>query len=371
MGVAVTVDVSPFLVNSAGVKTYLYHWLRSLITESRGRLDVRTFPVAYSGEPLRHERSLFGPVGTFRGLAHLGLRNRGLIPPLATNDSIFHATQLVHCPPSARALTATLHDVTYVLFPEMHTAGTIECHRRFDDAVLPLCRRVFCMSRATADDAVRLLRLPEKRVTVVYQGVEDRFFHARDGIAGAREALTLPAHFILCLGTIEPRKNVDTLLSAFLELPEDIRTAFPLVFAGGAGWKSEQLLARIHSNAPHVRYLGYVAEEHLPGLIGAADVLAYPSLYEGFGIPLVQAMAAGTAVLTSGVSSMPEVVGDAGRLIEPRSVASIRAGLLELLTSPAHRAELSSRGEVRARKFTWSRCARQSVQIFEEVAGEL
>jgi glycosyltransferase involved in cell wall biosynthesis len=360
MAAAVTVDVSPFLVNSAGVKTYLFHWLRALRAESAGRLTVETYPVAYAAEPLRHERSLFGTAATVAGLARLGLVNRLRIG--VPDGDLFHATHLLQARPKAVRLTTTLYDLTYRLFPEMHTAATLECHRRFDARVLPHCRRVFCISESTARDAARVLRIPEDRLVVTYPGVEDRFFDADPG--AARAAFGLPEKFILCLGTIEPRKNTLALLEAYAGLPPDVRDEYPLLFAGGAGWKADEALARI-AQTPNARRLGFVPEEHLPGVVAAAAILAYPSLYEGFGIPLAQAMAARVAVLTANVSSMPEVVGDAGVCVDPKSAGDIRQGLFTLATSPALRAKLSERGRERAERFRWSVNARKSLQVFE------
>lgn len=362
----VTVDISPFLVSSAGVKTYLYHWLNALRQEARGVLEVDTFPVPFDGEPLQHEVSVFGMARTFAGLARLGLANRGWIPSPA-GQPVFHATQLIHRTPSAKTVTATIHDMTYLLFPELHTSGTIECHRRFDAAVLPVCRRVFCVSEATAADARRMLRLAEETTVVIHPGIEPRFFKAGEAEARvARDSLKLPAEYVLCLGTIEPRKNVARLLDVFLSLPLDVQEAFPLIFAGGPGWKSDALLAQIRSSR-NVRYLGYVPEEHLPGIVAGASLLAYPSLYEGFGFPLAQAMATGTPILTSNVSSMPEVAGDAAILIDPMSVESIRDGLLHLLTSPSQRNALAENGRRRSHTFTWPANAKRTLQAFREI----
>lgn len=363
MADSVTVDITPFLVRSAGVKTYLYHWLRAVRREAADKFRVATYPVPYREEPLRLEGSMFPPRTTFAGYARLTLSLRlGVAFP---ESAVFHTTHLLHRVPPAAAVTATLYDLTYRLFPELHTAATLECHRRFDTRVLPHCRRVFCISESTARDAVRLLGIPEDRLVVTYPGVDDRFFDA--GGSAARAALGLPERFILCLGTIEPRKNTLALLDAYLGLPLDVREEFPLLFAGGEGWKSEEALARIAVAGPHVRRLGFVAEEHLPGVVAAATILAYPSLYEGFGIPVAQAMAARTPVLTSNVSSMPEVVGDAGVQVNPKSVASIRAGLLSLATSPALRARLAAAGRERAERFRWSVNARRSAQVFAEL----
>lgn len=361
MAASVTVDITPFLVSSAGVKTYLYHWLRALREESLGRLRVKTFPARYADEALRHEQSVLTLGPTVAGLARVAAVNRLSVG--VPGGEVFHATHLIHRPSRARAVTTTLYDLTYRLFPEMHTEETLECHRRFDSRVLGHCRRVFCISESTARDAARLLGIPGERIVVTYPGVDDRFFDADP--TAARTALRLPDKFILCLGTIEPRKNALALLDAYFGLPNGVREEFPLLFAGGAGWKSAEALARIDAAGPNVRRLGFVPEELLPGAVAAATILAYPSHYEGFGIPVAQAMAARVPVLTSNVSSMPEVVGDAGLLADPKSVESIREGLRRLTASPALRAKLAADGRARAERFRWSVNAKKSTQVFE------
>jgi alpha-1,3-rhamnosyl/mannosyltransferase len=174
---------------------------------------------------------------------------------------------------------------------------------------------------------------------------------------------------VLCVGAIEPRKNLDALLDAWQQLRPTLREEFDLVIAGATGWAAPATRARLEAGVPGLRCLGYVRERDLPGLTAAATVFAYPSLYEGFGFPVVQAMAAGVPVLTSDVSSLPEVAGDAAVLVDPRSVAGIAAGLERLLESPSLRARLAHAGKLRARAFQWEECARRSLRFFERVAG--
>jgi glycosyltransferase involved in cell wall biosynthesis len=173
----------------------------------------------------------------------------------------------------------------------------------------------------------------------------------------------------LYVGSIEPRKNLSTLLDAWLDLSRDVRQEFDLAVVGPWGWGDRSVFNRLQAGIPGVRYLGYVPEADLPGLTAAATIFAYVSLYEGFGLPVAQAMAAGVPVITSNVSSLPEVVGDAGLLADPRSREEIRTALDRLLLSPSLRAELGHRGRARARGFTWAECARKSWKFFERVAG--
>jgi alpha-1,3-rhamnosyl/mannosyltransferase len=173
----------------------------------------------------------------------------------------------------------------------------------------------------------------------------------------------------LYVGSIEPRKNLGILLDAWLDLARDIRDEFELVVAGPWGWGERSIYDRLQAGIPGVRYLGYVPEAELPALTAAATIFAYVSLYEGFGLPVGQAMAAGVPVLTSNVSALPEVVGDAGLVADPRSREEIRTALERLLLTPSLRSQLSESGRRRARQFTWGECARKSWRFFERVAS--
>jgi alpha-1,3-rhamnosyl/mannosyltransferase len=165
---------------------------------------------------------------------------------------------------------------------------------------------------------------------------------------------------------IEPRKNVDALLDAWQDCR--LRDEFDLVIAGPSGWAAERTLARLASTPPGVRYLGYVKEEELPGLTAGAAAFVYPSLYEGFGIPVAQAMAAGVPVITSNTSCLPEVASGGALLVDPRSAAEIRAAMEKLLSSPALQEELRTAGVARARReYRWDVCARKSMEFFRRL----
>jgi glycosyltransferase involved in cell wall biosynthesis len=170
---------------------------------------------------------------------------------------------------------------------------------------------------------------------------------------------------VLALGAIEPRKNIPMLIDAFESLPASLREEFELALAGPMGWADEATRARVRS----VRYLGYIPEVDLAPLTAAATVFAYPSLYEGFGFPLAQAMAAGVPAVTSNVSSLPEIAGGAALLVDPRSESELRGALEKLLLSAGLRSELADKGRARASEFTWEGCAEASLRFFENAAG--
>jgi glycosyltransferase involved in cell wall biosynthesis len=203
------------------------------------------------------------------------------------------------------------------------------------------------------------------RVTAL--AADERFTpHAQPG---ERERLGLERPFVLALGTIEPRKNLERLIEAYAGLPAELRERYELCLAGAVGWKTGPIMETLSANADHVRQLGYVADEDLPALYRSADLFAYPSLYEGFGLPVLEALRCGTATITSGVSSLPEVGGDAARYVDPRRVEEIRGALAELLTDDAQRAQLAARGPEQAARFSWRRTAEETLAAIEQAAA--
>jgi alpha-1,3-rhamnosyl/mannosyltransferase len=363
--VRVLIDAVPLLIRSAGVKNYLYHWVRAL-RRAAGSNTIRTCPRLRELGPLNHERSLAGPLTTYSGLAALALSNYTTLPVadwLARGADIFHACTLRRNPPRRTRLTATIHDMTAWLMPEFHPAANLRAERTFAE-VLRRADAAIAVSQCTKDDAVRVLGLKPERVSVIHSGVPDEFFDVLPGaVAALREKHRLERPFVLFIGTIEPRKNIDTLLDAWESLPPSVREEFELVIAGPIGWAPPATRDRI----ARARYLGYVPETDLAPLTAAATVFAYPSLYEGFGFPVAQALAAGVPVVTSNISSLPEVAGDAALLVDPRSPAELRGALLRLLLAPDLRADLAARGRCRARQFRWDECAAKSLRFFESL----
>jgi glycosyltransferase involved in cell wall biosynthesis len=367
----VTIDAVPLLVRSAGVKNYLYYWTRHLRQEARG-VDIRLFPFLDDPSLLDHEGSAANPLSTVARLGLLFLLNRlpaGVSGWINPDTDVFHTCKLLHPPPRAK-LTATVHDLTCWLMPEMHQASNVAADRNFAERIIKRADGLIAASAATRDDAVQILRLAPEKIRVIYHGIADSFFRvtAKDAEA-ARSRCGLKRPYLLVVGTIEPRKNVDRLLNAYEALPASIREEFELVFAGPPGWAQSETLARLRQPSPGVRYLGYVAEQDIPGIFAGATALVYPSLYEGFGFPVVQAMAAGTPVITSNVSALPEVSGGAAILIDPHSESELRDAMRDLLTSPARRQQMSESGRSNAQRFSWAECARKSLEFFQDVGG--
>lgn len=355
----IAIDATPLLVRSAGVKNYLYYWITHL-RRLAGRDTIRTFPHLPALAALDHNASIASPLRTWSSLGALALSNYTPLPVLdflTRGADVYHATVLTHRPPRHARLTATIHDMTAWTMPELHPSA----NRRAESSFAELARRadrLIAVSECTKEDAVRVLGLDPAKITVIHSGVADAFFDPPAMDVRAKYDLLRP--YVLFIGTIEPRKNVDSLIDGFDALPRDLRETHDLVLAGPMGWASDATRAKL----ARARYLGYIPEPDLAPLTAAASVFAYPSLYEGFGFPVAQAMAAGAPVVTSNVSSLPEIAGDAALLIDPRSSSELRDALARLLSSPGLRADLIARARARADRFRWPRCAAQSLEFF-------
>ncbi len=358
----IAIDCIPLLLRSAGVKTYVYNWFRSL-SRAAGADSIIGWPWVQLPDTYSHETSALSRPATLLRLAWLhALNYSGL--PLADwagpQVDVFHASHQLLNPPRKCRLTATLYDMTCWLVPETHAAANVRGARLFAERVMRRAAGLIAISHNSRQDAIRILGLNPDRIEVIYPGVADAFFEAAPVRPPGKP-------YILFVGTIEPRKNVDRLLDAYRQMAPSLRAEFELVVAGPAGWGNPATLARLSMAAGGVRYLGYVPEEQLPALVAGASVFVYPSLYEGFGLPVAQAMAAGVPVVTSNVSSLPEVAGDAALLVDPQSPAEIRAAVEKILLSPDLAARLSAAGRQRARQYRWEHCAHRSLEFFRRL----
>lgn len=266
----------------------------------------------------------------------------------------------------------TFCDMTFLLHPELHQA----LKRVYFPAMMRWSARkadrLVTISESTRDDLVRLWHLDPGRVTAVPLAAGAEFEPpAPERITEACGRYGLePDSYILYVGVLEPRKNVDRLVAAFGRVAERL-PGLDLVIAGKRGWMYDQVFAQVEALglSHRVRFPGYVAKEDLPGLYGGARVFAYPSRYEGFGLPVLEAMRCGAPVVTTNVSSMPEVAGDAAVLVDPDDVAGLAEALLRVATDPALARDLARRGRERAGRFSWERCARETLEVYEQVVA--
>lgn len=358
----IEIDATSLLLRSAGIKNYTYHWIRHLQAAASADDRVTAFPFLGDLGDLNHDGSNLGRTGTLWRIATLyAANNLPFMDSIVRGADVFHASNQVRKPPERTPLTATVHDLTCWLMPELHTEANVRADKSFADRVLKKARGLIAVSENTRQDAIRMLNVKPESVRTIYSGIPPVFF---DAVGAPKQK-----PYILFVGTIEPRKNLDLLLDAYLAIRADARDAFDLVIAGPAGWASTQTMARLHSGIPGIVYKGYVAEKDLPGLTAGAAVFAYPSLYEGFGFPVAQAMAARVAVLTSNTSCLPEIAGPGAVCVDPRSQAEITRGLENLLEDAALRDRLGNAGRAFAERYRWEACAQQSWDFFHQIAG--
>jgi glycosyltransferase involved in cell wall biosynthesis len=364
----ISIDATPLLLRSAGVKNYIYHWLVHMRRDPRGD-SVTTFPFFTRFGALDHERSMVGMLATSTGLALLHGLNISQLPWTLARADVFHASHQCHNPPRRTRLTTTIHDMTCWLTPELHSPPNVAATQWFGQNVMKRADGIIAVSESTRRDVLTILDLEPDRIEVIHPGVADSFFEVTaEDVHAAREKHGLTRPYVLFIGTIEPRKNVPGLLAAYARLKSETRAEYELVVAGPVGWAVRDTVEKVRC-AEGVRYLGYLPEADLPGITAGAAVLAYPSFYEGFGFPVAQAMAAGVPVVTSDVSSMPEIAGDAALLVDPESTEEICDALERLLGSQSLRERLGGAGRRRARQFRWEATARKSLEWFERVAG--
>ncbi len=265
----------------------------------------------------------------------------------------------------------TVHDLKYIFQPEF-LSGKSRLKRFYIRRSLissvRRCRRVIAVSGSTRRDLAELLPEAANKIDVIHHGVAQ--FGKVPPLNGSFGA-ALPARFILMVGTRRPHKNIEGMVRALAILRREKQVEVDLVVAGKgyADYDTPQRIAAELGLAEHVHFLGFVAEEHLPALYAAAVMVAMPSLYEGFGLPVLEALAQGLPVLGSNVTSIPEVLGDAGVLIDPRDPEEMAAKAAEILTDERLARELSARARSRAQAFTWTAVAEKTLAVYIEAAA--
>jgi alpha-1,3-rhamnosyl/mannosyltransferase len=318
---------------------------------------------------LDHQESSLRATWKLRQVQFHNIRRNPLIRLSVFGADVFHASQHVANLPTGMKITATIFDMSCWICPEYHTAKNVAATRRYGERILKACDGLIAISGHARRDAAEILNIPAERIRVIYPGVAEPFFTASAEDArrvGAKYNLQRP--YLLFVGCIEPRKNVSNLIRAYRRLPEPVRRDAELVVAGPFGWADEEVREMLGGGGG-IRYLGYAPEGDLPGLYGGAAALVYPSYYEGFGLPAAQAMAAGVPVIASNRSCLPEVVGEAGVLVDPSSVEEMSEAMEQVLTRPGLAREMAAAGRARAALFHWGRCAEESLEFFREVVG--
>ena len=364
----VAVDLRAAVREPTGIGVYTLSLLRELARQRDWRLvglahreplaagELRSWGIDVEWQP--------APLGVIWQQRHLPRR-------LAAGDVDLFWSPLLTLPRRRLAIPAviTLHDLTVLHHPETLPVKVRWSLAPFLEASVEAASRIVVASRSTADDVAASFPDSREKLRVIQHGVDEEFVPlAEGGIRSERERLGVQGGFFLFVGSLEPRKNVGLLLDAWETLrAERPEAALPLLLAGPPGWKNRELQARIEALRPQgVRHLGRLERGALARLVASATALVYPSLYEGFGLPVAEAMACGVPVVVSDRSCLPELAGDAGLTVDADDAASLAAALESLATDPERARQLGRRGLERARALTWERAASGLSAVFRE-----
>lgn len=289
----------------------------------------------------------------------------------ACHDKVFHGPNYF-VPACADRAVATVHDLSVFKFPYTHPIERIRHFEREFTASLSRVQHLITDSEATRQEVIDFLSWPPDKITAIPLGVGSNF---KPKPAAALEIILakfslVAGRYGLSVSTLEPRKKIDHLISAYELLPDSLRQIYPLVLVGGAGWLSDALHERIDrlSAQGWLRYLGFVAEDDLPFLYAGARAFFFPSIYEGFGLPVLEAMASGTPVVASNCSSLPEVTKGAALLVNPDDIDAFKIAIEQCLLDDVWREGAIYKGFEVAHTYSWSRCVSETIDVYKKIA---
>ena len=371
----ITIDLSPVVHRKAGLATYARNLAEHLLTLDRANeyaafhygIGVAPLPPSLNHLPLT---TVPWDARRWRLTVAAQYFTGGSMDRTMSKTDLFHATEHLLPPLRATRTVFTFHDAIYALFPEYH----LPLNRLFLGLMMPRFLRranaIIAVSECSKRDAMRLYNIASEKITVIYEGVNPALRPVDDlnRIADVRARYAKNQPFILCVGTIEPRKNISALVDA-LKILRARGLPHRLLVAGRKGWLYQSTFDHVKQSGmeSQVDFLDYVPDADLAALLSACDAFVFPSLYEGFGLPPLEAMACGAPVVCSNTSSLPEVVGDSALLFNPRDVGEIANAIKRVITDRTLQDELRAKGIAQAKKFSWERAARETLSIYNSL----
>ena len=353
--------------NVTGIGTYTYNLLKILQVKSKhnryfsiNHLNIKMF----DHDTLIVENPFKQILQTYMWYPYLIIRLRK-----TDLDLIHNPSQIPTFFKPAQKYIITVCDLTPLKFPKEHKIGKELIYKLLYPRTLKYSDRIIAISCSTKQDLINHFKIPDNKIKVIHLAADEKFQPPeKKSILKFKTEYNLNYPFILYVGTLEPRKNIPTLIKAFYNLKK-YNLPHKLVIAGKKGWKYKSIFETIEKLdlQDDVIFTGYVPSEDLPALYSAADLFVYPSLYEGFGLPPLEAMSCGCPVITSNSSSLPEVIGDAGIMIDPYDIDLLASSMYEVLTNDELKADMIKKGLERAKMFSWEKCARETLEVYEEV----
>ena len=379
--ISVTLDAGPAVHQQAGLSRYTTRLAENLLHHAPEEIDLtllfnqhsgHTLPASLQTAPTRTvDQGQYG--WRIQALTSQWLHRprAALLPPPDTvqGRQLYHATE--HLLPRVACPTVlTVHDLIFERYPQHHTRRNQAFLKLAMPRFVAAADAIIAVSAHTKNDLIEIYGTPAAKIHVIHEGVDTRFSPAApDEIAGVRTHYGLPEHYLLMVGTLEPRKNHGTALRALRRL-RDQGMQVALVIVGGEGWLFAPVRTLLQELGldDDVIFTGYVDDAELPALYSGAACVLVPSLYEGFGFAVLEAMACAAPVICSNVSSLPEIAGDAAQLITPVDDLALAAAVHQVLTEPALATALRAKGQARSAHFTWPECARKTAELYMELA---
>jgi len=297
-----------------------------------------------------------------------GRKFKDLFPVLKRKEfDLYFEPNTIPAKVRAKKVVVTVCDLSFKKFPHYQPKDRAEYFNRHLDEGLKQSDRVIVLSEEIKNELIDMVGVRKEMINVIPAGIEGKIFklYPKEEVESVRTKYSLPEKFILYIGSIEPRKNLKGLLDAYLNL--NVRKEYKLVVVGAEGWGNREVLQIFSKHSDDILFLGYLPNIDIALLMNAAFCLAYPSFYEGFGLPPLEAMACGCPTVVSKVSSIPEVCGDAAYYIDPYKVDSISEGIYKVLTDKPLRQDLVKKGFERVKRFSWEESARKHMGVFKEV----
>ena len=370
----VALELQPCCGNRSGIGTYTYELAKRMKTENGlefagnvfnflGRND-NTDALSEIEMPIRTQKSM--PYGVYRRIWHTIPFSYNALFPAADLNVFFNFI----VPPRVKGKVITvIYDMTYLRFPETMNESNLRRIRRDIDYSVVRSDRIVTISEFSKSEIHELLQVPEEKIDVVYSAPS-----IATGAADfqmVQERLKIQKPYLLYVGTIEPRKNLIRLIQAFDWLKREKQIPHQLILAGGGGWKTEEIhqAAEAAQFGREIQFTGYLSSEEKNALYQNADAMVFPSLYEGFGMPPLEAMLFECPVICSDAASLPEIVGEAAELIDPLDVQAIADGIWHVLSNRDYRRSLIEKGAQQALRFSWNRSAEKMIQIYKETLG--
>ncbi|HTP10293.1 MAG TPA: glycosyltransferase family 1 protein [Anaerolineae bacterium] len=352
------------------------HPVRRFISSLRKRFSKQTPPTTDTFNTNHAQQSLL-PIQRPRSDFRKILFEQSIMPRAASA----YEADVLHIPywaPPLRSsvpIVVTIHDIIPLILPQYRGGALVRAYTQLVSAAARGATLILTDSDASRNDIMQHLRIPTDRVRTIYLAADPEFTDHIDPIdtAALRKNYDLPDEYVLYLGGCDARKNVETLLQVYTWAQDTLSESYPLVFAGGLPDRHDEffhdprVIAKQIDVEDVVRFIGHVAEEDKVALYQQARAFLYPTLYEGFGLPALEALACGVPVVGSNASSVPEIVGDAGILVEPKDARAMAGALIAVCTEDSLHDELSERALKQAARFSWERCARETVAAYESV----